>query len=164
VNALPDSISVDAWLRLRLALIRYSELGAKQSPLKDLEAPLLIALACQDSDHHCYLNQKQLSSLLKRPKASVLSQTKSKLKQKGFCKELTSAERRQLNLPVNERTKYYRITKQGQKALVLHDKITASLPISVTDQIENMPEYSSVVQAFDKSLQSYLSSKFQAIP
>jgi len=153
----------EAWLRLRISLVRFSEEAVRQSLIKDLEVPFLVALACQEQLGYGYLNQKQLQALLKKPNAAVLSQTKSKLVKRGLCKPLKNNERQRLGLPVNERTKYYRITNLGRKALELHDRITGLLPASITKGIQNSPEYMFVINSFDEQLQQFLGSRFQAV-
>ncbi|MFL6312820.1 MAG: hypothetical protein ACJ71W_12035 [Terriglobales bacterium] len=153
----------EAWLRLRISLVRFSEEAVRKSLLRDLEVPFLVALACQEQLGYGYLNQKQLQSLLKKPNAAALSQTKSKLVKRGLCKPLKNNERRHLGLPVNERTKYYRITNLGRRALELHDRITGLLPPSITKGIQDSAEYMFVINSFDEQLQQYIGARFRAI-
>jgi hypothetical protein len=152
----------EEWLRLQIALIRYSELGSKDSPLLDpLEAALLIAIACQGKDYP-YLNQNQFGILLKKPKKGTLASAKGKLEDKGFCKELSPNEREDLNLPVNRRDKYFQVTTRCLQALKEHDRITGALPGAIMDHIRLGSGYASVINETAGLLDHYLKERFEA--
>jgi DNA-binding PadR family transcriptional regulator len=157
-----ELLTKDEWLRLQIALIRYSELGSKDSPLSDpLEAALLVAIARQGKEYP-YLNQNQFGVLLKKPKKGTLASAKGRLEDKGFCKELSAKDREDLKLPVNRRDKYFRITDRGLRALKEHDRVTASLPGAIMDHVRLGPDYASVINETDLLLNQYLKERFEA--
>lgn len=156
-----ELLTKEEWLRLQVALIRYSGIGSKDSLLSDpLEAALLVAMARQDKDYP-YLNQNQFSVLLNKPKKGTLASAKGKLEDKGFCKELSAKERKNLNLPVNRRDKYFRITDRGLRALKDHDRVTAALPGAIMDHVRLGPSYASVINETNGLLNDYLRERFE---
>lgn len=160
--ACEKSLTKEEELRLEVTLIRYSELGSKESPVAGpLEAALLIALARQGEDYP-YLNQNQFRVLLEKPRKATLSSAKTYLEREKFCRELGDKPKRALGIPVNGRDKYYRITPRGIKALAVHDKVTSALPSAIMDGLRNIPEYRRVLNELERGIAAYLKKRFGA--
>jgi len=156
-NFIPES--VDGRVRLLIWLYRYIDgLGRRRNPAELDRQKVAILTAIQLGEEHpeCMLNQTKLAALFDIGTSSVSGNLTENLK--GLCRPLKKTERRELGINDN-RSKYFRLTPQGKKALADH-AAAHDLPFAAYRDLQRTPEYQIVARRSWEILERELIARF----